>query len=124
MTDEPDLDSAREYLRDAWQRSVLFLDVLRQRGNTYRERQQETAPHVLDFDAELVLDGRTLARPVNYALVRIAPPANVPTDPAKRAFVVVEPEDIGRLPLAELVSLAEAGVGDDPHRDPPRSRRR
>ena len=32
MTDEPDLDSAREYLRDAWQRSVLFLDVLRQRN--------------------------------------------------------------------------------------------
>ncbi len=116
MTDEPDLDSAREYLRDAWQRSVLFLDVLRQRGNTYRERQQETAPHVLDFDAELVLDGRTLARPVNYALVRIAPPANVPTDPAKRAFVVVDPRAGHGPGIGGMKAESEIGVAlEDGH---------
>ena len=68
------LGPAHEYLRDAWQRSILFLDVLRQRGNIYREQQAKTAPNVLEFDAELILDGRTLARPVNYGLVRIAPP--------------------------------------------------
>ena len=59
---------------DAAQRSVLFWDVMRQRGNQYREHLAETAPHVLDYEVELVVDGRTLDRPVNYALVRIVPP--------------------------------------------------
>jgi hypothetical protein len=47
---------------------------MRQRGNQYREHQAETAPHVLDYEAELIVDGRKLERPVNYALVRIVPP--------------------------------------------------
>ena len=76
---------------DAAQRSLLFLDVLRQSGNQYREHLAETAPHVLDYEAELVVDGRTLARPVNYALVRIVPPKGVTVDPARRPFVVVDP---------------------------------
>jgi len=91
MSDEQTFGPAHEYWRDAWQRSILFLDVLRQRGNTYRERQEEVAPNVLEFDAELVMDGRRLARPVNYALVRIAPLPDVPTNLAQRAFVVVDP---------------------------------
>ncbi len=44
-----------------------------------------------EFEAELVLDGRKLPRPVNYGLVRIKPPKGVKTDPAKRPFVVVDP---------------------------------
>jgi len=40
---------------------------------------------------ELVADGRTLPRPVNYALVRILPPAGVELDPTRRPFVVVDP---------------------------------
>ena len=64
MPGEHSLGPAHEYLRDAWQRSILFLDVLRQRGNIYEEQQAKNAPHVLEFDAELVLDGRTLARPL------------------------------------------------------------
>jgi hypothetical protein len=82
---------AHEYLRDACQRSILFLDVLRRRGNIYREQQAKTAPNVLEFDVELVLDGRTLPRPVSYGLVRIRPPKGIRTDPAKRPFVVVDP---------------------------------
>ena len=58
-----------EYMVDAAQRSVLFWDVMRQRGNQYREHLAETAPHVLDYEVELVVDGRTLERPVNYVLV-------------------------------------------------------
>ena len=91
MPGEQTFGPAHEYLRDAWQRSILFLDVLRQRGNTYRERQKELAPNVLEFDAELVLDGRELKRPVNYGLVRIKAPEGVITDPTKRPFVVVDP---------------------------------
>ena len=116
MTDEPNLHVAHDYLRDAWQRSVLFLDALRQRGNTFRERQEETAPHVLDFDAELILDGRTLARPVNYALVRIAPPADVPTDPAKRAFVIVDPRAGHGPGIGGMKADSEIGVAlEDGH---------
>ena len=82
---------AAEYMADAAQRAVLFLDVLRQSGNQYRAHLAETAPHVLDYQAELVVDGRTLARPVNYALVRIVPPKGVAVDPGRRPFVVVDP---------------------------------
>ena len=86
------LGAALEYMVDASQRSVLFLDVMRQRGNQYREHLAETVPHVLDYKAELVMDGRTLKRPVNYLLVRIVPPAGVEIDPTRRPFVVVDPQ--------------------------------
>src|SRR3954452_12133671 len=79
------------YWVDAWQRSILLLDVLRQRGNNYVEHNARQAPHVLTFEAELVLDGRTLPRPVNYALARIIPPSGVTVDPRKRPFIVFDP---------------------------------
>ena len=82
---------AAAYMADAAQRSILFWDVMRQRGNQYREHLAETVPHVLEFAAELVVDGRTLDRPVNYALVRILPPKGVKIDPDRRPFVVVDP---------------------------------
>ena len=41
--------SAVEYMVDAGQRSVLFLDVMRQRGDQYREHSPQTAPHVLQL---------------------------------------------------------------------------
>ena len=72
------------YWQDAFERSVLFLDVLRERGNIYRAQRARTAPHVLSFDCELLSDGRTLPKPVNYVLVRIQPPAGVSFDPCKR----------------------------------------
>jgi len=85
------LASAVEYLVDAGQRSVLFLDVMRQRGIQYRKHLAEKAPHVLDYAAELVVDGRKLTRPVNYGLVRITPPIGVEIDLKRRPFVVVDP---------------------------------
>jgi pimeloyl-ACP methyl ester carboxylesterase len=80
-----------DYMIDAAQRGVLFCDVMRQRGNQYRERLAETVPHVLDYEVELVIDGRTLDRPVNYALARVIPPAGIEFDPKRRPFVVVDP---------------------------------
>lgn len=82
---------AVEYMIDTAQRSVLFWDVLRQRGNQYKEHMARMAPHVLDYAAELVMDGRTLDRPVNYVLARITPPAGVEIVPTRRPFVVVDP---------------------------------
>src|SRR6516165_10493748 len=83
--------SAVEYMVDAGQRSVLFLDVMRRRGDQYREHAAQTAPHVLQYTAELIIDGRKLDEPVNYALVRIVPPAGVEIDQSRRPFVVIDP---------------------------------
>jgi hypothetical protein len=79
------------YLQDAYERSMLYLDVLRCRGNDYLEQSNRTAPHVLNFDLELLIDGRTLPKPVNYCLVRIIPTADVTVDPNKRPFIVFDP---------------------------------
>ena len=110
MPGSPSFGPAHEYFRDAWQRSILFLDVLRQRGNIYHEQQAKAAPNVLEFDAKLVLDGRTLTRPVNYLLVQITPPKGVETDPAKRPFVVVDPRAGHGPGIGGMKSDSEIGV--------------
>src|ERR1700739_1018400 len=80
---------AMAFMIDTAQRNVLFLDVMRQRGNQYREHMAETAPHVLNYDVELIVDGRTLQRPVIYALARVVPPPGVEIDVTRRPFVIV-----------------------------------
>lgn len=80
-----------DYWIDGWQRTILFWDVLRRRSTGYYEQRAKAVPHVLSFDAELVLDARTFARPANYLLVRIQPPDGLRVDPKKRPFVVVDP---------------------------------
>ncbi|MBB3316792.1 pimeloyl-ACP methyl ester carboxylesterase [Rhizobium sp. BK181] len=80
-----------DYALDAAQRSVLFWDVMRKRGNQYRTHAEATAPHVLSFTPEIVLDGRSLEKPVNYALARIIPPTGIEVDEMRRPFVVVDP---------------------------------
>ena len=79
------------YLTDCMQRTILFWDVLRQRSQEYYAHKEKSLPSVLMFDADVVLDGRTFARPVNYLLVKIRPPEGVVLDPKKRPFVVVDP---------------------------------
>lgn len=83
--------SAVEYMLDAGQRSVMFLEVLRRRGDQYRDHMAEVAPHVLHYAAELIMDGRNLPEPVNYALVRILPPEDVKIDPRRRPFIIIDP---------------------------------
>ena len=82
---------AMDYAIDATQRTLLFWDVMRQRGNQYREHLAETVPNVLSYEADLIIDGRALQRPVNYGLVRIVPPQGVTIDPHRRPFVIVDP---------------------------------
>ena len=89
--EDPHPMDAAAYWLDAWQRGVLFLDVLRRRAEQYEAHKAEVVPNVLDYRAELVLDGRTLARPVNYLLVRILPPDEAALDPRMRPFVVFDP---------------------------------
>lgn len=81
-----------EYLTDSWQRSILFWDILRERGNDYLEHESSGKPPVLAFDYQIIVDGRKLERPANYALALIKPPPDcVATDNAKRPFVVIDP---------------------------------
>ena len=79
------------YALDSAQRGVLFLDAMRQRGNQFNEHTRSGLPPVLHFDYETVLDGRSLERPVNYALVRIVPPEGVTVDPKRRPYVIIDP---------------------------------
>ena len=83
--------AAGEYWADAWQRGVLFLETLNQRGNIQVSQAAKEAPHVLTFPAEVLLDGRKLDSPVNYVLVRIVPPADASVDPTKPPIIVVDP---------------------------------
>ena len=98
------------YWIDASQRGLLFLDVLHQRSERYQEHAAKTAPHVLKFDCELVMDGRKLPRPVNYALVRIAPPEGVEIDAKKRPFVIVDPRAGHGPGIGGFKSQSEVGV--------------
>ena len=80
-----------EYMIDALQRSVLFLELLRQRGNEEIEITSRPMATVLRFGHEVLMNGRSLPRPINYALSRIVPPPGVAIDPRKRPVVVVDP---------------------------------
>jgi pimeloyl-ACP methyl ester carboxylesterase len=88
----PLASSVLDYWVDAWQRAILTFDVLRERGNIYAEHEQSGKPPVLVFDFDIIVDGRKLERPANYALAAIKPPPGcLPTDPHKRPFVVIDP---------------------------------
>src|SRR3954462_11864707 len=69
------------YSSDFVQRSLLFWDTLRQRGNNWLEHEKAGKPPLLDFDWEMVADARKFERPANYALVQITPPDGIKTDP-------------------------------------------
>ena len=82
---------AVEYATDLVQRQILFWDTLRERGNQNREHSAKLAPHVLSYAFDVIADGRTFERPVNYLLVRIIPPKDVEINPKARPFVIVDP---------------------------------
>jgi pimeloyl-ACP methyl ester carboxylesterase len=80
-----------EYLVDAAQRTILFWDVMWQRGNQYLGHLADNAPPVLHYAVEPILSGQHLDRPVNYNLLRIIPPSGVALDPTRRPFVFIDP---------------------------------
>jgi pimeloyl-ACP methyl ester carboxylesterase len=101
---------AWDYWIDACQRGVLFLDVMHQRGERYQEHAAKAVPHVLKFGCSLVMDGRKLPRPVNYALVQIIPPEGVEIGSHKRPFVVVDPRAGHGPGIGGFKSDSEIGV--------------
>ena len=80
-----------DYITDALQRSVLFLDTLRQRGDEEQKITARPMATVLSFEHEILMSGRSLPKPINYSLSRIVPPTGVTVDPHKRPVVVVDP---------------------------------
>ena len=91
LHDSTMLDQAMEYWKDAWQRSVLTLEALNERGNIHLAQAAKDVRNVLNFANELILDARKLPRPANYGLVRIVPPEGAVVDPTKPPIVVVDP---------------------------------
>ena len=85
------INEAVEYGLDAVQRSILFTDILRRRGNNYFESVEKGLPPVLVFNYEVILDARTFDRPANYALSRIIPREGDCVDETKRPIVVIDP---------------------------------
>ncbi|MEM6492246.1 MAG: DUF3141 domain-containing protein, partial [Pseudomonadota bacterium] len=80
-----------EYAVDWAQRSVLFADIMRRRGDNYIDHEDAGSPPVLTFEYETIVDGRTLPDPVNYALVEIVPSDGARPDRTRRPYVVVDP---------------------------------
>lgn len=81
----------QQYVIDSYQRSMLFLDVLRQRGDDQREITSHPMATVLSFEHEILMSGRSLPKPINYSLSRIIAPVGHATDLTKRPVIVVDP---------------------------------
>jgi len=82
---------AQDYARDAAQRAILTLDVLRERGNNDIAHEAAGMPPVLIYDYDVVMDGKDLTPPVNYYLLKIKPPAGVETFDWKRPYLIIDP---------------------------------
>ena len=110
-----DFRAAIDYTTDFWQRSLIFLDILRQSGNQQAEMTSRPIDTVLMYDYEILLRGPDLPRPVNYGLVRVVPPKGTVIDPTKRPVVVIDPRagqgpGIGGFkPVSEIGDAFKAG---------------
>lgn len=85
------IEQSIEYWTDAAQRSALYLDTLRKRGNIYIEHAVQGKPALLKFEHELLIDGTTLERPCNYSLLKILPDAKSAPVLDQRPVVIVDP---------------------------------
>lgn len=79
------------YVRDSVQRQALVFDALRKRGNVYTDHIDSGMPPVLDFQYDVVVDGKDLNPPVNYLLLKITPPAGVVIDPERAPVLIIDP---------------------------------
>src|SRR5579883_872448 len=110
-----DFQAALEYATDFWQRSLLFLDILRESGNQQAEMTTRPINAVLVYDHETILRGTDLPRPVNYGLVRVVPPPGTVIDHTKRPVVVIDPRagqgpGVGGFkPVSEIGQAFKAG---------------
>lgn len=85
------MGDAWEYTIDAWQRTFLFHDVMRKRGNNFTDHLKAGNPPALSFKYKIISDGRNLEKPVNYALARILPEPGENYYPGTRPVVIIDP---------------------------------
>ena len=92
---KPASSDAPAYARELARRTVLFLDILRERANNMLAHEQAGLPPLLDFDYETIVDARRFDRPANYALLRITGcregKAEVWAKPDARPIVIIDP---------------------------------
>lgn len=80
-----------EYWVDFSQRSLLYWDALRQRGDNTLAYERAGYPLLLKFPYEILIDGRELSRPVNYSLLRIIPETDQSSDAERAPVIVIDP---------------------------------
>jgi len=88
-------EAAWKYQVDLWQRSILFLDILRERANNMLAHEQAGLPPLLAFEYESILDARRFEHPANYALLRITGSGTDTIDDClvenKRPVMIIDP---------------------------------
>ncbi|MEW6691029.1 MAG: DUF3141 domain-containing protein, partial [Pseudomonadota bacterium] len=99
-----------DYLADAWERWLLFLDILRRRGNQFVRHEEQGCPPVLAYQYDVVVDGATLERPVNYSLVAIRPPEGVRLRENARPYIIIDPRAGHGSGIGGFKSESEVGV--------------
>jgi pimeloyl-ACP methyl ester carboxylesterase len=104
-------DEWSEYAKDFTQRSLLFVETLCERGDACIARDKEGFKPVLAFDYDIIVDGRKLDHPVNYALVRIHPPqGTTPPHEDSRPWVIIDPRAGHGSGIGGFKSESEVGV--------------
>jgi hypothetical protein len=88
---QPSATDWQDYLTDLGQRSLLFWDTLRQRGDNTLAHERAGYPLLLKFEYEILLAGEHLPRPVNYSLLKIVDPSAPTNDPEQQPVVIIDP---------------------------------
>nr|BAS05952.1 hypothetical protein [Pseudomonas sp. 61-3] len=81
----------QEYFTDLGQRSLLFWDTLRQRGDNTLAHERAGYPLLLKFDHETLIAGADLPRPVNYSLLRILPGPEQQIGSNGQPVIIIDP---------------------------------
>ena len=88
---QPTAQQWQEYFTDLTQRSVLFWDTLRQRGDNTLAHERAGYPLLLKFDHETVVAGADLPRPVNYSLLQVFGGSGKAIDSTKPPVIIIDP---------------------------------
>ncbi|MGF6706026.1 DUF3141 domain-containing protein [Pseudomonas frederiksbergensis] len=81
----------QEYFTDLGQRSVLFWDTLRQRGDNTLAHERAGYPLLLKFNHETLVAGEDLPRAVNYSLLQILGGPGQQIDSKKQPVIIIDP---------------------------------
>ena len=88
---QPTVGDYWEYWVDFGQRSLLYWDALRQRGDNTLAHERAGYPLLLKFPYEVLIDGRDLPSPVNYSLLKITPEPDQPTNKESTPVIIIDP---------------------------------